>query len=306
VKLATRPATLLAAAIGLSLAAAPASAQERARVAVLGFDNLSGWWGQDLGNAASERLTTELVNANQFTVIEREMIGRILDEQGFQMTGAVDADQVVEIGRIAGVDYIIVGSITQFSIQQTGGRVNVLGRSVGGSRTQAESALDVRAISTRTAAIVAAARGEGDHTLTSVSIGNEGISQSSPYNPGLAQEALTPAIEQIVSTLRENAGAFEVPDEPLPPAAPPTVVGISSDGQFYIDQGQNFGIQVGNRYAVMRVVDEIVDASGNVLDVVTERVGVLEVVRVLSQSAIAAAVEGEAAEGDVLEALEGG
>jgi hypothetical protein len=49
-----------------------------------------------------------------------------------------------------------------------------------------------------------------------------------------------------------------------------------------------------------------VDASGNVLDVVTERVGVLEVVRVLSQSAIAAAVEGEAAEGDVLEAIEGG
>ena len=52
-------------------------------------------------------------------------------------------------------------------------------------------------------------------------------------------------------------------------------------------------------------VDEIVDANGNVLDRIIEQVGVLEVTRVLSQSAICTLVEGDAAEGDTIEGTGG-
>jgi hypothetical protein len=45
-------------------------------------------------------------------------------------------------------------------------------------------------------------------------------------------------------------------------------------------------------------VDEIRDSAGNVLDQITEKVGVIEVTRVLSQSSICSVVEGEAREGD--------
>ena len=61
-----------------------------------------------------------------------------------------------------------------------------------------------------------------------------------------------------------------------------------------------FGVVVGQRYEVMRVIDEIKDASGNVLDQITDKVGVLEVTQVLGQSSICTVVEGEAAEGDKL------
>ena len=50
----------------------------------------------------------------------------------------------------------------------------------------------------------------------------------------------------------------------------------------------------------MRVIDEIKDANGNVLDQITDKVGVIEVTRVLGQSSICTVVEGEAAEGDKL------
>ena len=57
------------------------------------------------------------------------------------------------------------------------------------------------------------------------------------------------------------------------------------------------------RFDVYRVVDEIKDADGRVLDQITGKIGVLEVTRVLSQSAICRIVEGAAAEGDTIKGL---
>ena len=57
---------------------------------------------------------------------------------------------------------------------------------------------------------------------------------------------------------------------------------------------------MGQRYAVHRVVDEIRDADGNLLDTIPDRVGTLEVRRVLGQSAICRVIEGDAAKGDSL------
>ena len=54
---------------------------------------------------------------------------------------------------------------------------------------------------------------------------------------------------------------------------------------------------------MVRVIDEIKDANGVVLDRITDTVGVLEVTRVLSQSAICTVVEGEATEGDTIQPL---
>lgn len=277
-------------------------AQEKPRIAVLAFENKTSWWQEALGGAAADHLTTELVNQGRFTVIEREMIDRIIEEQGFQTSGIVNPEHVVEIGRIAGVDYLLTGSVTRFSVDTKSAGIGGFGASV----TTAESALDVRAVNTRTAEIVAAAQGEGSKRMGGIRTPEGGFRTTSSFNADVAQEALAPAIEQVVRHLADQADAFEVPSEPLPPASPPSVVGMGREGDIYIDQGENFGVEVGDRYAVMRVVDEIIDADGNVLDRITDRVGVLEVTRVLSQSAICRVVEGEAEEGDTLEPLEGG
>ena len=89
----------------------------------------------------------------------------------------------------------------------------------------------------------------------------------------------------------------------MPPVAPPAQIVGARDGSIYINQGENFGVQVGQRFEVTRVVDEIRDANGAVLDRIMDRVGVLEVTQVLSQSAICSVVEGEAEEGDTITGL---
>lgn len=60
----------------------------------------------------SEALTTELQSKRTMRVVERSQVEKILAEQGFQRSGACDGSEcAVEVGKIAGLDRMIVGSV---------------------------------------------------------------------------------------------------------------------------------------------------------------------------------------------------
>lgn len=286
-------AAALAAVFALTVIPGGTAAQ-RVRIAVMSFENTSSfsYWGPQLGAAAADELVTQLVRSGEFSVIERQRIEEIMAEQNLGQTGRVNPATAAELGQVLGVQVVLMGSITQFSINTR--RAGIGG--IGGSYTEAESIIDVRAVSTTTAEILSVAEGEGKRRLVGLQV--DDISYSQTFDQGLAQEALRPAVEQAVEELVEQVEVFAAI---TPQATSATIVG-ARDGSYYIDRGENFGIAVGQRFEVHRVVDEIRDAAGNILDTVTERVGVIEVTRVLSQSAICTVVEGEAAEGDTVRA----
>jgi curli biogenesis system outer membrane secretion channel CsgG len=278
---------------GSALAWSSAHAQTKPRIAVLEFENNStfSYWGDRLGAAASDELVTQLVRTDAFTVVERNQVNAILREQDFGLSGAVDPSTAAEIGRILGVQAVLLGSITQFSIDRRSGGIGALRASF----TEAESMLDVRLVSTNTAEILAVAEGDGKKRMGGVGWDNFNFERD--FDAGLAQEALRPAVEEAIE---EIVAQREVLAAMAPVAAPGSVVGSPEAGVVYIDKGQGDGVQVGQRFDVYRVVDEIRDSAGNVLDQVTEKVGVVEVTRVLSQSSICSVVEGEAQEGDTV------
>jgi curli biogenesis system outer membrane secretion channel CsgG len=276
-------------------AMAAAQPDAKVRVAVLSFENESTWsyWGDNLGAVAADELVTQLFQTGSFAMIERAQLDALLAEQDLGASGAVDASTAARIGQLLGAQLVLTGSITQFSIERTSGGF----RSLGASVSRAEAVLDVRLVNTTTGEIMLAESGEGTKTFgggffKSVDLGRE-------FDEGVAQEALRPAIEQVAKKIGDQADRFAS----LQPVAPPAQIVGARDGSIYINQGENFGVQVGQRFQVVRVVDEIRDANGNVLDRITDNVGVLEVTRVLSQSAICSVVEGDAAEGDAINAL---
>ncbi len=59
----------------------------------------------------TDRLRSELVSSDEFTVIERNEMNEILKEQGFQQTGCTSDACAVEIGRLLNVHRIVAGSI---------------------------------------------------------------------------------------------------------------------------------------------------------------------------------------------------
>ena len=267
--------------------------EKKIRVAVMNFENNSSWhyWGDNLGYAAVDELVTQLFGTSRFSLVERSQLDAILAEQNLSQSGRVNPSQAAEIGRILGVQLILTGSITKFSVDTKGGG---FGR-FRAEYSEAESNLDVRLISTDTAEIVFAGDGEGTVRLGGIRVRDVNFQQD--FDAGLAQEALRPAVEDVVRKIADQADAFSSIQAPVAPAQ---IVGANADA-FYVDKSENYGVVVGQRYEVHRVVDEIRDSSGTLLDTITDTVGVIEVTRVLDQSSIATVVEGEAAEGDSLE-----
>ncbi len=110
--------TLLAstlAALTLSVGDAPAqSTGDVPTVAVMDFNGVMlGEAGNSvaIGKAMSAMLTTEFSVRDGLRVLERQNIQTILQEQRLALSGRVDESSAVEIGKMLGVQYVLLGSV---------------------------------------------------------------------------------------------------------------------------------------------------------------------------------------------------
>src|SRR5208337_2356247 len=107
----------------LMLALVPSGwAQDKKLVAVLDFDYgtvrsaVQAYFGtdQDVGKGISLLLEQKLVQDGKYRVVDRSTLDKILKERNFSNSDRADASTAAKIGRILGVNALIVGSITQF------------------------------------------------------------------------------------------------------------------------------------------------------------------------------------------------
>ncbi|BCG65250.1 MAG: hypothetical protein methR_P3076 [Methyloprofundus sp.] len=70
-----------------------------------------------LGDLVSESFTTSLVNSNNFKIIEREQLDKVVKEMEMTQTGFIEATNAVEIGKMLHADAIITGSVALLNTQ---------------------------------------------------------------------------------------------------------------------------------------------------------------------------------------------
>src|SRR5215471_11918165 len=163
-------------------------AQQKKRVAVMNFDystvhsTVMSIWGtnQDIGKGIADLLVDKLVNDGQYSVIERKALDKILAEQNFSNSDRADPSSAAKIGKVLGVDAIIIGSITEFgrddkktNVAGTGlstisGRFGLGGVSKNDSK--AVVAITARLINTDTAEILASSTGRGESNRTGANL----------------------------------------------------------------------------------------------------------------------------------------
>ena len=97
-----------------------AAYDERERVAV--FDPTSSGSTIDAGTkiAIREVISSAIVNTGKYSIVERSMLERVIEEQTFSNSGVVDETQATEIGKLAGANKVIISVVTA-----TGGRIMV-------------------------------------------------------------------------------------------------------------------------------------------------------------------------------------
>ncbi|OVE76795.1 hypothetical protein BVX98_04745 [bacterium F11] len=87
------------------------------RVAVMGFESMGGV--EESGPSFTSIFEKLLLRAG-YQMVEREKVARVIDEQNFQFSGAVNPRQVIEIGRILGVEALVLGHVTVYSPHEKG------------------------------------------------------------------------------------------------------------------------------------------------------------------------------------------
>ncbi len=122
------------------------NAQTADATATVGVLDFSGFMMEQtggsapLGKAVSSMLITELLNLDGLTVIERQDLRKVLEEQRLALSGVVDEGTAIEVGRILGAQYMIFGAA-----------VSVAG----------ELRLDMRAVDVETSQILEAQKLQG-------------------------------------------------------------------------------------------------------------------------------------------------
>jgi curli biogenesis system outer membrane secretion channel CsgG len=83
------------------------SSSDKNKIAVV---NISGVNSSDADFLIDE-LNRLLVNSMEFTIVDRKSLDAVRTEQDFQLSGEVDDEQIVGIGKMAGANIVITGNI---------------------------------------------------------------------------------------------------------------------------------------------------------------------------------------------------
>jgi curli biogenesis system outer membrane secretion channel CsgG len=285
------------------------------RVAIMDFDyatvrgGVAALFGTDVdvGKGIADLLVTKLVKDGTYSVIERKALDKVLAEQNFSNSDRANPTSAAKLGRLLGVDAIIVGSITQFGNETKNTNLGGVGRSIGGigiggfgrKKSKAIVGLDARIVNVDTGEILGVAEGKGESKRESTSLLGGGGSWhgfgggnvdfgSSDFQQTIIGEAVHAAVDNMTSELIADNSKIEsrkIEVEGL--------VAAVENGQVVLNVGGKAGLKVGDRLSIERVTNEIKDpATGKVIRRMSSQVGMIELTDVDAISSVGKILSG--------------
>lgn len=178
----------------------------KARIAVADFEVKAAKATNEIGSGLREMLVTVLINSNRFSVVERQVLRAVMQEQELSASGAAQPGSGPQRGKIKTADLIITAAVTEFEPQASGGAAGVgggggvgsgvLGGLLGAALNKAHMALDIRIVDTSTSEVLAATRVQGQASDISGAI-MAGLFGRHGLGAGLSAYANTPMEKAI-------------------------------------------------------------------------------------------------------------
>lgn len=275
---------------------------QKKRVAVLNFEDDSGGsaaaskvfgaTAEDVGKGVSAQIIEKLTSGGKYTVVDRSALKLLLEEQNASATDSLDAyGMAARIGRILGLDAMIIGAITRFGPeapqQATGG-----GRAgIGTRKSKAYVDITARVLDMNTAVVIAGftATGESTNTGTVTVIKGHGHSQEtqeilgSEFVDNLLGEATRNAVEKIAEQL--DSFAEKIPTLKMEMDG---LVAEVAGNSITLNFGKKSGLKVGDKLSIARQGRAVVDPqTGRALPPVLEPLGEATVTEVANDYATA-------------------
>lgn len=195
--------------LGTVAQSAPLMAREKPVLAVVDFrnDHRGGWWRGGSGGKTAEMLMNELASTRSFRLVDRLELESVLAEQNIRSTGRISPAQAAKVGKLVGAQYLVTGAVTDYEegVKQEGGGISAFGITIGGNKTEAYVAVDLRVVDVETGEVahVRSIEGRISGGRTAISYTGGGVQVSNQ------QEDNTPVGKAIRAALQEASGYFE-------------------------------------------------------------------------------------------------
>ena len=243
------------------------------KVAVMPFESVSGSGERRVAEIMTEQVTVVIANSGNYTVIERTQLAQTLKEINLQNSGIIDPNQAIELGKMSGTDYTIVGKVLMAGVYNNES-TNIY-RDILGSNNpfkgfiakyKGKVALDVRFIDNVTGQLIFAKVIEGSKS------GNE--------RDVCLNAACKAAAENILTEIQMKN--------------PFTATVLDTDGgKVYIDKGFDSGLRVGEVLIVFKELRPITTLDGQIIAMKTTEVGKVKVVEVNGNHSICKIITGD-------------
>lgn len=228
------------------------------RIAVLTFDGGNINWTrysfrrERILESITEQITNELVGTEGFNVIERTRVEEVLTEQDFGASGRVDNYSAAEIGRILGVEALILGTVNRMEISDQGG-IKVGPVSLSGVQVDVE--YTGRLVDTETAEILMSFKGVGRETDTGLSVSQlHGVSLgTSAFSNSALGKSINAANKDFVNNIIENMPDLAEAREAVK-VIEGRVLELVGD-RLVIDIGRSSNLKKGQRGSLIQLIE---------------------------------------------------
>jgi curli biogenesis system outer membrane secretion channel CsgG len=249
------------------------------RIAVLNFDNpetgadtpsgLFGGDGGDVGKGASAMLIQKLVQGGKYTLVDRSALAKAVKEQSEAESDRVDAYALAtKVGRLLGLDAMIVGAITRYGPESNQGNVHGGGFGLKTRKSKAYVEITAEVLNISTGTIMADFKGLGESSRTGeISILSNGRGQTKAsmeilggeFVESLLPEATSGAVDQIAKQL--NTFAEKIPA--LQIAAVGGRVAEVAGNALTLNMGKKSGLIIGQQIEILREATAAPDSSAS-------------------------------------------
>ena len=302
---------LIPVALAMCVLAAEPPAQQKRRIAVMNFDystvqtSVAAVFGtnQDVGKGIADLLVDRFVGGGTFEVVERKALDKLIAEQNFSNSDRADPSSAAKIGKLLGVDAIVIGSITQFGRDDktTTAGAGGFGRfgakyGLGGiSKKDAKAVVGItaRLVNTETGVILASASEVKTSARSGTSLVGDGGSSGSGGGAGFDMSSKnfgeTLIGEAVASTVTAVAQDIEAKADSLPVTVHQIrgVVADATNGTLILNIGSKVGVKVGDHLEVTRPTREIRDpTTGKVIRRIEDKLGEVVITEVEEGSSV--------------------
>ena len=287
------------------------AATGRKRVSVMDFEygTVQRWWdgNWDIGKGISDLLVDRLLNEGSYSVIERRKLDMILAEQNFSTGERADSSSAARIGKVLGVNAIILGSVTQFGTEKKdfnadgigGGKGGLGGGRMGTREGKASVGITARIIDINTGEVLTSSTGRGESSRSGLLLGGLAIGRggfgagsvnmnSSQFRETILGEATYAAVNDLAKQLalfshRVSSGSQDIHG----------VVADVSGTSVILNVGRAHGLEAGTTLNVLRVDRTVKDpATGKPLRELVTEVGRVRVDEADNDSSTATIISG--------------